>query len=179
MTDTLTKRKHQLEEDLDSLLARLTAYSDETLNKSPEEGAWSAMQTLHHMSLAESLSLKYVQKKLSYNPELKKTNLLTHLRRLSMYVSFWIPVKIKAPAAISGEALPKESKLNDLITAWKEQRAATWVYLESLPDHLFQVEIYKHPFAGRLDLAGMLVFYQAHFDRHKKQILRTLEKVSK
>lgn len=179
MTTAISKRIHRLDEDLDSLFARLTAFSDEVLNTNPGEGEWSAMQTLHHMSLAEALSVKYVQKKLSFNPKLKKTNFLTTLRRLSMNVSFWIPVKIKAPEAISGEALPEESSLNELINSWKEQRTATWVYLESLPDHLYQVELYKHPFAGRLDLSGMLDFNQAHFNRHKKQILRTLEKVSK
>ena len=172
MSPSFVQKIDQLDNALDGLFARLTASSDKTLNESPGENEWSVLQTLQHVKMAEELSLKYVQKKLSYNPKLKRAGLQTQLRRVAMHLFFAAPFKIKAPKAISGEALATDASLKNIISDWKDQRARLRVYMESLPDELYKMEIYKHPFAGRLDLAGMFAFYQSHFNRHQKQILR-------
>jgi hypothetical protein len=179
MSPSFTQKFDQLDSDLDSLFARLTAYPDHLLNESPQENEWSVLQILHHMKMAEKGSLSYVQKKLSYNPSLKKAGYQTHFKRMALFFFFSLPIKIKAPAAISGDALPEKSSLKDLISEWKDQRIALKIYLESLPEELFKMEIYKHPFGGRLDLAGMIAFFQSHFNRHQKQILRTLRKLER
>jgi hypothetical protein len=44
-----------------------------------------------------------------------------------------------------------------------------------LPDHLYDKEIYKHPFAGRLSLMGMVDFFEHHFRRHREQMRRALK----
>jgi hypothetical protein len=51
-------------------------------------------------------------------------------------------------------------------------------YLEDLPEHIFDKELYKHPFAGRVTIRGMVDFFGGHLERHAKQIDRTIAKVT-
>ena len=83
MNSKIAKEIEILESDLDSLIKELQKYDDEILNRKPEN-SWSVLQVLHHLMLAEQGSLKYVKKKLSYNPELKKVNWQTKIRTLML-----------------------------------------------------------------------------------------------
>ncbi|MBX2871143.1 MAG: DinB family protein [Saprospiraceae bacterium] len=163
-----------LDSELNELLKSLSTYSHEALNKNPKEGAWSATQVLHHVKLAEYYSLKYCEKKLSFNPELGKVGWQEHLRGKLVKWYLQAPLKVKAPTIMSGSALPAESELSDIESEWKDQRKHLKKFFEDLPEEHIDKAVYKHPFGGRLSFGGMLAFYQAHFRRHQKQIWRTI-----
>lgn len=170
------KKLKRLDAKLTSLLEVLKDYSERTLNKKPGEGKWSVMQVMHHLMLAEGYGQKYVSKKLSFNPELKKAGFTAVIRHFLMNTYIKFPIKIKAPTAISGENLPDESSFWETAKKWKQQRIELRELLESLPPEHFDKELYKHPFAGRLTLYGLLDFYDGHFERHRKQINKILKK---
>lgn len=178
MNFTVVQQLNQLDEALDSLLARLTAHSDEALNLPSKPGKWSAIQTLYHLKLAEAQSAQYIQKKLSFNPDLKKAGPSDAIRVLIMQFLLWAPIKTKAPEYISGSALPDFATLGELGGEWKEERLKLRLLLESLPEDIFDKALYKHPVAGRLSISGMLRFFESHFARHKKQIIANLEKIN-
>ncbi|MEM1324550.1 MAG: DinB family protein [Bacteroidota bacterium] len=175
---TSTKQKlDRLDHSLRELLTELDGYSDATLNRAPKENAWSVFQTMHHLILSERMSLKYIKKKLSFEPKLKKAGIGEKMRSALVNNYLRSPLKRKAPTYISGENLPTDSSFWDVVKTWKTDREALRLYLSELPDDLFDKEIYKHPFGGRLSLDAMLSFFQQHYERHLKQIRRTLREL--
>ena len=170
------KKLAKLDANLTSLLEVLKDYSEATLNKKPAEDQWSVMQVMHHLILAEGYGQSYVRKKLSYNPELKNAGIVAVWRNFLMNTYLKFPIKVKAPTAVSGENLPEYSSFWETAKKWKTQRQDLRQLMESMPPDHFKKEIYKHPFAGRLTLLGLLDFYEGHFARHRKQINKILKK---
>ena len=76
---------------------------------------------------------------------------------------------------ISGENLPDYVTFWDTAKKWKQQRLDMKNFLSQLPEDIYKKEVYKHPFAGRLTLNGMLKFFDSHFDRHHRQINRIIK----
>ncbi len=176
--DTKVKNQlHKIDQKLGALLKDLQHYSDAKLNEQPDEKSWSVLQVMQHLMKVESLAHQYIEKKLSYNPSLQKAGILANFR--SALLNFYLasPVKAKAPKTVSGAILSTETTFWEVAKQWKHQRKQLGAYLESLPPEVFEKEVYKHPLTGRLKLGGMLSFFEKHFDRHYKQIQRTLKKV--
>ena len=173
----ITSKLNALDQRISDLLFSLKPIPSDKLNIRPKENEWSVLQIVHHLILAEEGSLKYLKKKLSFNPKLNKVSLSSKLRLKLLTTWAYTPVKFKAPDAISGEALPAQSTLEEVSNRWKIVRADMRAFLNKLPDDILDKEVYKHPFAGKLSLEGMLIFFEAHLDRHEKQIRRTLKLV--
>ena len=174
MNQKLQRKLNQLDTDLAELLKRLQKFSDADLNWSPKNGEWSVLQVMTHLMLAEKYGHQYMEKKLSYNPTLKKAGILAGFRKQLMEISLKLPIKFKAPVAISGEQLPKEAAFWEVVKEWTQQRENLKSFLEKLPPEIHKSELYKHPLAGRLTTSGMLTFFDLHFKRHRKQIERIL-----
>lgn len=163
-----------LETELETLFSDLEKYSHEQLTKKPASGGWSATETMHHLRLSERMSAAYCKKKLSFHPKLKKAGMMTRVR--SKFVDYYLrsPLKFKAPKYIDGDNLPNNTSLQDLKALWGEERKALGEFIDQLPEEYRDKEVYKHPFGGRLDIKGMLEFFESHFKHHKKQIYRAL-----
>lgn len=159
-----------LDHKLTALLEELKVYSEDQLNRKPADNGWSVLQVMHHLMRSESLANQYVQKKLSFQPELKKVGVQTVFRQAALNFYLGSPFKFKAPELISGENLPDQASFWETAKQWKSQRMELQSFLASLPPEMFNKAIYKHPFAGRLSLLGMLKFFDRHFNRHCKQI---------
>jgi len=177
MEQSVENKLDRLDQDLRNLLTDLDGYSEQTLNKKPDINSWSVFQIMTHLILAEGGSVKYVQKKLSFNPELKTAGAASKARSVLVNAYLSSPLKRKAPDAIAGDNLPEHTTFWDVAKKWKGQREELRSYLAELPADLFDKELYKHPFAGKMTLEDMLSFFQRHYNRHKKQIYRTLKKL--
>ncbi|RMG83050.1 MAG: DinB family protein [Bacteroidetes bacterium] len=174
MNARIEKALNDLDHALEQLFKELEAYPDDLLNEPAPDGGWSVNQVLSHLLLAEDLSLKYVQKKLSYNPTLKKAGWRDQYRRFLLTLYLYAPFKFKAPKTLNSDHLPEKSSLADIRKNYEKVRAQTRAFFESAPDDLLIKEVYKHPFAGRLSLMGMLHFEKIHLARHTQQIRKTL-----
>ena len=172
---TFIKRYAKLDQKLSVLLDDLKKHPDVFLNKSPGEGKWSALQTMYHLMIAEKKSHEYIEKKLSFNPTLKKAGVATWGRATMIKSYMSSPLKVKAPAAVGDQVIPNDLTFWEIAKPWKENRAALLKFLQTMPQEYVNKEIYKHPVGGRLGINGMLTFFETHFDRHKKQIYRALE----
>ena len=171
----LEKKLDELDRMLLGLLKYLEKFSEAQLNQAPSKDKWTALQISHHLILAEGASQVYLEKKLSYNPELKRANLSTYIRAASLKAYLRSPLKWKAPAVIGTNALPKESNLRDTKEKWLSQRLALRQFLMSLDESLYDKELYKHPFVGRITIGNMMGFFKNHFIRHEKQIIKGLQ----
>ncbi len=168
------KQLDQVDDQLHALVKRLSRHSEEDLNRKPSDTEWSIMQVMKHLQLAEFYTMEYMKKKLS-DGNVPKKNSVKGKIMTSMYgLAYNFPMKIKAPDAISGEALPLKSSFWDLTKQWKQQRVELRSFLLNLSEAQLKGEIYKHPIFGRSDANGLLKFYQLHTKRHEKQINRLL-----
>ncbi len=177
MTTLAHQRLQTLDRELDELFDDLAQYAPEALNQAPAPGGWSAMQALHHLLLSERYSLQYCEKKLSHRPKLPRAGVLAWWR--VQYVRFYLlsPIKVKAPAMIDTPALPATDTLPSVAAQYRAQRAAMATFLDNLPAEYADKEVYRHPFAGRMSVAGMLSFFGAHFTHHRRQLYRALRAV--
>ena len=88
---------------------------------------------------------------------------------------FVLPLKLNAPKGIDTPALPPEDTFESVETKWQKVRNDMRSFLENVDDKYLDKEVYKHPFAGRLTLKGMMSFFMAHFRHHRKQIDRAVK----
>ncbi len=158
---------------VDALLGELSKIPEETLNRRPTDGGWSAAQTAWHLIMVEELSFKYVQKKLGFGGSFEKVGLGVHWSSLWLKVALYLPIKFKAPAT-SGDDLPSHSTFAEIEAHWHKTRAAWTDFLAQMPEELEDKTVYKHPRAGRLGWVQMLDFFEVHFGRHLLQIKRAL-----
>lgn len=169
---------HRLNSKLEKLVNSLNGLSHQQLNKQPEPGAWSILQVMQHVMLAEKLSVGYVRKKTSRPETLKKAGFGYFFRYAVLKIFLALPFKFKAPAVVSEDKFPEESNFEKVVAEWKMVRSDLVQLLEGIHPSWQDKEIFKHAVAGRMTLDGMLTFFEDHFDRHLKQIERTAKVVS-
>ena len=167
------KKFDKLESDRKKLVQKLSIYSNDQLNKKNENGDWSPMQIIEHLIEAEAGSLKYMQKKLSFNPTLEKTGLKQNFIFLIFQIVFRSPIKIKAPKGVSN-TLPEFSDFEETTAIWEHNRQVLKTWLDNLDNDLWDKKIFKHPVMGRIAMAHTIGFHDEHLRRHTKQIFNRL-----
>ncbi len=174
MTKSETQQQFQkIEEERNAFLNKLSKFSNEQLNKKPSQSAWSALDVVEHLIKSEYYSLKYIEKKMSFNPSFEKAGLKTNFRYLMIKISMWSPFSITAPVAVS--QFSSSGNFEKLKLEWNKEREKLALFLEKCTSDLFDKEVYKHPAVGKITVPQMLKFFSLHFHRHKKQAIRTLE----
>jgi DinB superfamily len=64
--------------------------------------------------------------------------------------------------------------IGQLDKKWSQVRHDIFELLNKLPDEDYKKEIWKHAIAGKMNAYQMLSFFNIHFNRHRKQIYRTM-----
>ena len=178
MDSSLLPKFKSIEESLDQLVAELSKYPAEVLAKKPAPNAWSVLEILQHLMIAERGSFTYVKKKTSYPDTLKKAGFADHFRKMQLYLFLHVPIKIKAPAVVNENQFDPDISFEKLIAEWRALRKELKEFLDHVPNDWLGKLTYRHTVAGRMTFDGMLLFFRDHLVRHKKQIERTLAKVS-
>ena len=175
MNAQLQSALNKLESDRKALFADLQQYPDELLNKKPSPEAWSVAEVIGHLLTAEEMSLAYLKKKVQDTSSAKPEGLKQKWRWLLVQVVFTFDIKFKAPDIVT----PKigYTTLAELDKRWSDTRRQTTAILNTLSDKELNSQLWKHAIAGKLNLYHMLAFFGIHFNRHKKQIARTLKAV--
>ena len=174
MSQALIDQVHHLNHLLESLQSDLSQVDHASFNRAPKPGKWSAAQITHHVMRSESLSLKYCQKKLSFNPVLKRSGLMSELREAAVRYYLQSPLRFPAPKGLGTDYLPPEDSIEHVFQQWHAQRQQLEEFMRQLPQQYWDKQIYKHPLVGRLSLKGMLSFFQAHFLHHQKQVFKAV-----
>lgn len=175
MLQKLTDRNHAYTLLVQDLLHKMASFDEETLNRQPAPGTWSALQTMHHLILSEELGLKYVQKKLSFDAPIPDAGWRSRWRGAWLWFYLNVPIPFKAPVIVSTEMLPERSTLEATRERWMAVRLGWTEFIKEMPLNLIGKAVYRHPIAGRLGWREMLLFYRFHFERHLKQIWRALK----
>lgn len=166
--DAVEKARKGLFDDLKS-------YNDEVINKKPSPEAWSIAEVLEHLIIAEEGSLKYMQKKTQDTSKVPVAGLQSKWRFLLTNAIFVLNISFKAPAVVVPSG--KFVTISELDAKWTQLRADTLQLLCKLPEADLNKEIWKHAIAGKMDAYQMVAFFNMHFNRHRKQVYRTLAAV--
>lgn len=178
MQTKLLAKNAAYQRQVEALFGEISSCSDAALNQRPPGGSWSVIQVMHHLIISEEQSLRYVQKKLSFNPKLNNAGLMEWLRARTLWFYLNVPIKFKAPPMVGDENLPEFVSLDDTRARWLTIRKEWADYLEKMPAEVVGKAVYRHPIVGRLGWSGMFTFFTTHFNRHLKQIRRTLRQTA-
>ncbi len=176
MNVQLQKQFNQLEEDRKKLFNELKSHSDDVINKKPSPEKWSAAEVIAHLITAEEMSLKYLSKKIRDTSKENSEGFKHKYRWLLVQIVFNFNIKFKAPEIV--EPKMGYQSLANLEAKWSDVRNQTLQILQKLNDAEVNKTLWKHALAGKMNLHHMVQFFGVHYNRHKKQIERTLEAVT-
>lgn len=161
-----------LEEDRKELSALLSPLSSDSLNFKTSEDKWSIMQIVFHVVKADRVSVLAIGKGLKSGINVKSGS-DAEIRSARLIEAMKSDVKFKAPALFA--KVPDTYDLGELQKKWETSRAQLKEILEELPEEAADLELYEHPYAGRLSLMQGLEFLHHHYLHHLKQIKRLIE----
>ncbi len=175
MVMSLARQFDRVEATKAEILSLLDGLTDEQLNRKPADDEWSAIQVICHLVRAESLSLRYIRKKMQGDNH-GVGGFGGRLRSGALSLLLKLPFRYKAPAR-SAE-LPEYAELEATRREWEEGRADWKELIDSFPPELADRAIFRHPVAGMMTISQALRFMVDHITRHRGQVQRIVRRVS-
>ena len=170
MDSKIESEFNKLEKSRFQLFAKLDEKEEPELNYHPDKNKWSVIQVLNHLIITEQLSIKYINKKLTYRTNIKNTGLGAVIRFFVLKLMLQTPLRFKAPEIVS-EA-PDNGDFNYIKSQWDQTRKELRKLLDDLPEEFLNKNIFKHAIAGKMNIYQTLGFMEEHFKHHLKQIDR-------
>lgn len=160
--DELTEKRAQLFSELDKFQPEQLEYKS-----SPE--MWSMLQVVNHLLISEQHIYQYLCKK-NQAKTLDPAGVAAAARSLVLNAFLKSPLRVSAPRQLplpeSPRALPEMRK------DWDATRRDMETFLMELPSERLQKIIFRHPFAGRFNIAQTLKFMINHIVHHIRQVRR-------
>jgi uncharacterized damage-inducible protein DinB len=164
----------KLEQNRLDLFQFLEKQDPSVFNRKPAPEKWSVNQNLLHLIEAETASLQYMRKKLSFGTDLPQAGFKSGVRRFLLWVAFALPtLKFKAPENLA--QLPDDLNFEDLKQRWTVLRKEYAVFLIDLPENLLTAELWRHQIAGKMNITQMIGFFEDHVNRHRGQMEQALK----
>jgi len=172
MNVALQKQFDEIEKSRKNLFEDLSSYDDDIINKKPKPGAWSIAQVVEHLIKAEENSLIYLRKKTQDTSKVPVAGVGSRWRYFITAAVFMTNIKYKSPELIA----PTDNyfTIGQLDKHWAQVRKEIYDLLNSLPEADLKKQIWKHAVSGKMNVSQMLAFFNIHFNRHRKQVYRTL-----
>lgn len=134
-----------------------------------EPSGWNMLQVLHHLILAEKLSMEYMIGK-QYGNARKGSNIAAFFRSTTLRFLLQSPIRFKAPRVLKAPADNPDPGL--LLEEWEQVRQGMHDYLVHFPKEKISMLIYRHPRAGWLTIHQTLQFFEDHLVHHQHQLRR-------
>lgn len=170
MDSKLESKFNKLESSRLQLLAELEKRDDKELNFHPGKDKWSVIQVMHHLIIIEQLSIGYINKKLTYRTNIKKSGLGAAIRFFVLKSVLQTPFLFKAPKIVS--EVPDNAGFKETKNQWDQVRKDMKELFDNLPEEFLNKNIFKHALAGKMNIYQMLSFMEEHFKHHVKQVDR-------
>jgi uncharacterized damage-inducible protein DinB len=156
-----------LRESRKRFLGSFAGMADEQCRQCPGEGRWSILDTVEHLTVAETFMLKLVKDtrrpkaRTSPNREEFFLHALTNRRR-----------KLESPEA--GRPLGRFANLDEAAKQFDSARDGAIEFVEQCREDLRATEVtHPHPAAGVVSTYEMLIIMAKHAERHALQIEET------
>ena len=170
--DRLEKRKQKL-------ISFVTPLTERLYHLQPSSTSWSAGQVANHLYLSEAASFAYLKKKMSYPDSLLPYTVKSWKAYYMTKLVLFSPLKTKAPPAIDMWTGKSVMPPGELDVKWNELRSEMKTYIYEHYPVAGNKLVYNHPFAGRMTMIQMLMFFNDHLDHHIHQVKRILKAVKR
>jgi hypothetical protein len=155
-----------LEEKLAKLLQELDSMSPDTVCFKAGADKWSIVEAIEHLVMAEENMLAQLTTSAStvdLDPQDRSAK------------NFQIVIKVMErdiPVDVPDESMEPHGEFNleELLERWKAVRRETGTHIEAIGQENAADLVYRHPFAGPLDMAETLRFFDVHFDNHMRHL---------
>ncbi len=166
MLTEIRKTFDSLEKKYVKLLQHLNSLTDDVLSFKAGPDKWSIVEVIEHLVMAEENMLEQLTGAAS------ATTLDPQDRSAKNY---HIVIKVMTrdiPVDVPDESMEPRGKfsLGELLGRWDETRKRTRAYIDAINSEKADDLVYRHPFAGPLDMAETLRFIDVHFDNHMRHI---------
>ena len=159
-----------LEVKYGKLLQQLDPLTDDALTFKAGADKWSIVEVIEHLVLAE----ENMQEQLS-----GATAAPTLDPQDRSAKNFHIVIKVMTrdiEVDVPDESMEPHGRftLEDLLGRWNDTRKKTRAYIDGIQSEKVDDLVYRHPFAGPLNMAETLGFIDVHFDNHMRHIDRII-----
>ena len=175
MKQILHDKLSRLDEEREAMYQAVEELTEQELHDSSY--GWSVIQVFSHLNDAEMGSLLYMTKKMQAGSKMKNYSSGNKLRMTLSKVFLQSSIKWKAPNYISNPE--GDFTFSEIKDKWEKTRKKTKQYVNEYPEELLNKLVYKHPFAGRLDLANAIDSFTYHQRHHMHQLKRIKKKIGK
>jgi hypothetical protein len=159
--ESLTYKRHTLLQDLGSL-------STDKLYFKAGPDKWSVVEVVEHLVIVEDDLIKQISTQVqsfdreSRSPEKYKTVVKVMERDI--------------PVDVPDESMEPQGRLTleELLSHWDGLREKLQEFLAGINSENKDNLVYRHPFAGPLDISETLHFVDIHFDNHMRHINRII-----
>ncbi|GAB4246134.1 MAG: hypothetical protein Tsb0034_24960 [Ekhidna sp.] len=173
MKQHLEEKLKLLESETDTIYRSLDSLSEQELTD--KSYGWSLVQVLAHLEMTERGSVMYMKKKMMAGDKMGNLSIKHRLRLWFGKYFMQSNLKWKAPKVV-GEP-PADHSYQEMKSKWSDTRKAIGDYIKEYPEHFLNKTVYKHPIAGRQNLAGALDCFIYHQRHHIHQIRRIKKRI--
>ena len=171
MTDELNKNRQ-------IFLDTTRDWTQEQLQFKPSEEAWNALQVMEHVMTSEFGTLKYMKKK----TKAPSTEIPVATEE-NKHASGQLNNALKSDKKwVAPDVLPDptgQKSREELVQFWNVLSQKLDSFVTDLPIEYHDKQVFKHPFAGRLNLEQTLSFLSNHYTHHVHQLRRLEESFGK
>jgi len=166
MLTEIQKTIDGLDKKYTKFLQDLSSLTDEVLNFKAGADKWSIVEVIEHLVMAEENMLAQLTGAAS------ATTLDPQDRSAK---NFHIVIKVMTrdiPVDVPDESMEPHGRfsLEELLGRWDDTHQKTRAYIDGINPEGADNLVYRHPFAGPLDMAETLRFIDVHFDNHMRHI---------
>ena len=152
------------------LLQQLDSQTNDVLYFKAGADKWSIVEVIEHLVVAE----ENMQEQLS-----GATAAPTLDPQDRSAKNYHIVIKVMTkdiPVDVPDESLEPHGQfsLEELLGRWDDTRKKTRTYIDEINSEKAADLVYRHPFAGPLNMAETLRFIDVHFDNHMRHIDRII-----
>ena len=159
-----------LEKKYGKLLQHLNSLADDVLDFKAGPDKWSIVEVIEHLVMAEENMLAQLT---------GATSAATLDPQDRSAKNYHIVIKVMTrdiPVDVPDESMEPHGQISlaELLVRWDDTRQKTRAYIDGIDSEKAGDLVYRHPFAGPLDMAETLRFIDVHFDNHMRHIDRII-----
>jgi hypothetical protein len=166
MLTEIQKIFDSLEKKYPNLLQLLNSLSDDALYFKAGADKWSIVEVIEHLVMAEENMLEQLT-------DAASATALDPQDRSAKNYHIVIKVMTKdIPVDVPDESMEPHGQiaLEELLERWNDTRQKTRAFIDGINSEKAGELVYRHPFAGPLNMAETLRFIDVHFDNHMRHI---------
>ncbi len=164
----LIEKFEELESKRIALIKKLENYSLKQLNSHRIQNKWSIIQIIFHLIKTEHIVIISFKKAVKNNNYEKIAGLSAKIRSMLLNLALKTSIRFKAPKLMQN--VPETYDFGELLRKWVMIRNELADFIKNCNSDVMNINIFRHPYAGYMNITQSIDFLDEHFNHHVKQI---------